>query len=126
MFVPLFLIALILGLFFYSFEVKLARSNDEILQESTRRIALDSANAKEYEQRLQSFLERSHFELMVVDSRAYATHKPFSIGWFLIGIAFVGIGALLYIAYYFFRQKPRLIALPPLDSYGSSGFSCCS
>ncbi|MGP1579588.1 MAG: hypothetical protein ACTTH5_00965 [Wolinella sp.] len=119
----LFLIALILGIFFYSFEVKLTRKNDKILQESARKIAFSSASAEEYKQQLQSFLERSHFELLIFDSEVYATHKPFSIGWLLIGIAFVGIGALFYIAYYLFRQKPRRITLPPLECYGASSFS---
>lgn len=112
MFLVLLLIALILGVLFYRFELALAKKNDQILQESAQKILQHASSSKAYEATLQAFLDKSRFSLLRQEGRLFASHKPFSVGWLLLGTGFFFVGAILYLLYYLYWQKPRLIPLP--------------
>lgn len=105
-----FLIAFVAGVIMLYFEIKQRRVNTQLLSNYISDIKDNkSLNHDEKSDKLVDLLTANGFKVIHRDeTKVQAMRKDKSVALILIGFGFFGVGAVIYLGYYFFIQKPRM------------------
>ena len=104
--------AIPIGIYTIIFELKSKKKYNALFENFYQKsIHNPKLSQKEKHNLMVKLLQKNGYEIIKEDSNLVVGEKRvLSLGWIILGIGFLYIGVIFYIAYYYFFQKPhRLI-----------------